>query len=215
LAGALINVQAIPLDGRVQTVQLKGRVPAAAKTAHVGIRVNIEGIDEPGPANITIYRASYTQGGGRNRVSNSRIRPNTNHWGLHEDGITIRRSDIGPGLMIRIRDTAKMRTVINTGGFVVTPGASYKATMVLKVTQSTVGHAYFTVTWLSDVTEIARERLDLRPTPFRVPDRKTRSEGRYTARFADLLPGRYRIVVHYRGDATHLAAEVSTVIRVR
>ncbi len=216
LPGALLHVSATPLDGRPQTVQLTGTVPAGAQTAHVGIRVNIEDIAEHGLANITIYRASYTQGAStKNRVPNPELRTNTNFWGLHEDGIRVLRSDIGPGLMIRIRDTATQSTIINTGGFPVTPGATFRATMRLKVTQSTVGHAYFTVTWLSSVTEIRRERLDLVPAPTRLPDRSSTSAGTFKARFDDLWPGRYRVLVTYSGDGGHLPTQSAQVVLVQ
>ncbi|HEV8281686.1 MAG TPA: hypothetical protein VGQ02_07515 [Candidatus Limnocylindrales bacterium] len=211
----MLKISAVPIDGRPQTVQIKGTVPEGAVFAHVGIRVNIEDIPEPGPANITIYRASYTQGGGRNRVPNPRLAVNSNYWGLHEDGITVRRSDLGPGWMIRIVDKPSMKTVINTGGFRVTPGASYRATMLLKASESSIGHAYFTVTWISDVIELQRERLFLEPAPLRAPDRQSTSAGTFSARFNDLRPGRYRIVILYAGDHGNLATRSTQIVRIR
>ncbi len=214
LAAAPVRVTALPLDGRPQTVQLTGTVPAGAKTAHIGVRVNIEGAG-PHKANLTIYGASYTQDGStKNRVRNPRLLTSTNHWGLHEDGITVRRSDIGPGLMIRIVDKPTQTTTVQTGGVAVTPGKRYRATMLIKVPQASIGSAYFTVVWLGD-REIAREILDLVPAPLRLPERTSAADGGFSWTFRDLAPGRYRINVTYAGDATHQPATWQQVIRIR
>jgi hypothetical protein len=114
--------------------------------------------------------------------------------------------------MIRIVDKPTQSTVINTGGFAVKPGATYRATMLLKVTDRTVDHAYFSVIWLSAVTEIKRERLDLVPAPIRLPDRSSTTAGTFKARFDDLSPGRYRVSVTYAGDEGHLATQWSQLV---
>lgn len=214
VAAAAVRVTALPLDGRPQTVQLTGTVPATARIAHIGVRVNTE---EAGPhkANLTIYGASYKEEGStKNLVRNPRLLNNTDHWGLHEDGISVRRSDIGPGLMIRIVDKAWQSTTVQTGGVAVTPGQRYRATMLIKVPQASVGAAYFAVVWLGD-TEIARQRLDLVPNPLRLPERQSAADGRFGWTYRDLAPGRYRITVSYAGDTTHLAAAWQGVVRIR
>jgi hypothetical protein len=139
-------------------------------------------------------------------VPNPDLRLNTNSWGLHQDGIRVLQSDIGEGLMIRILDGATQQTIINTGGFRVTPGKPFRATMRLRVTRATVGHAYFTVTWLNAATEVARERLDLEPSPIRLPSTRTMSNGAFRAVFRDLTAGRYRVRVEYTGDSSRLPA---------
>jgi hypothetical protein len=215
MAAAAVRVTATPLDGRPQTVKLTGTVPVGARTAHIGVRVNTEDVG-PHKANLTIYRASYTEGGStKNLVRNPRLLASTNHWGLHEDGISVRRSDIGPGLMIRIVDKPNQTTIVQTGGVRVVPGNKYRATMLIKVPQSSIGASYFTVVWLSDVTEIARERLPLVPTPLRLPERQSTADGRFSWTYPDLAPGRYRINITYAGDATHQSATWQGVVRIQ
>lgn len=213
LGGAPLAVTALPVDGVPKVVVLSGVVPEGARTAHVGVRVNTEGAG-PGPANLTIYRASYSEGGGKNRVPNPKLRRNANHWGLHEDGIRVRRSNNGPGLMIRIVDTPTQATVINTGAVKVTPGAEYRATMLLKVPEASIGSAYFAVVFLGD-TEIARHRVPLVPAPITLPDALSASDGRFEASFDKLKPGRYRVVVGYAGDAAHAPATFEQLVKVR
>lgn len=215
LADVPVRISVQPLDGRPQRVVLQGTVPPGAVAAHVGIRVNTEGIIDVGPARISIYQASYVQGGGtRNRVLNANLRDSTIGWGLHGDGIGVRRSDIGPGLMVAIRDRARQQTIINTNGFRVTPGKPYRATMLLRVSESTAGHAYFSVIWLSDVTEIERARLTLVAEPFDLPDPQTQADGRFRGLIRDLEPGRYRVRVEYAGDRDHPGAAWEQVVRV-
>lgn len=213
VAAARIVVSALPLDGRPQRVELTGIVPSFGVTGHVGLRMNIEGT-EIGRSSVNLYEMTFVSDARPgNQVRNPRFRDAALHWGLHEDATyTFTRSDRGSGTMLRIRATKRQSAIVNTGGFAVRPGAEFRATALLKIPQSSVGTAYFTVIFLGKSTSY-RYRLDLAPRPVTV-SATTDAAGGFRKVVDRLTPGRYRVTVRFDGDAEHLPVRWDEVVTV-
>ncbi len=214
IAGAVVRLTAVPIDGAYQLSRLQGRVPAGATAAVVGLRVNTEDAG-PGPVHLRFYRIGYVEGSGaRNRVPDPGFAQGPDHWGVTGAGrARFVSSDRSGGRMLRVDADPAQAVLVNSGAFRVKAGARYTFTAALRVPASAKGNAYLAVIFLH-ATEIARHRLELAPAAVDL-GRVDAGSGTFASRGARLDPGRYRLRVEYPGDADHWPAAVETTITVR
>jgi hypothetical protein len=212
VAGALVEVDATPLDGPYQVLDLRGKVPVGATSAVVGVRMNIEGAG-PGEADLTIYRIAYREGTSTaNRVPNGSFATGLDGWDVAGNGTTSTPpSDHGSGRMVRLTATPDRSLLINSAGFPATPGAAFRLSVAARVPESSSESAYVAVIFLHD-SEIARERLALAPARIDLGEISTEATGGFLLSLGDLEAGRYRFRLTSRGDASHWPSTAVVVL---
>lgn len=213
LADASLTVHALPLDGPAQSLRLEGRVPDDARRAVVGIRVNTEGAG-PGPTDITLYGIGYTEGSETaNRVPNARFRA-----GLDDSGgtgrATLKRSDRGRGVMLRMVARPTQWLNINTRAFKVTSGADYHLIALARIPARSAGSAYLAVIFLAD-GESVRHRMELAPGAIELGEVTSDPSGSFVVSPGALGPGRYLIRVSYAGAAGRWPARAEEPFTVK
>ena len=209
-----LAVTAVPRDGPVQIIELRGTVPTGATRALVGIRTNNEG---PGPkaANLTFYEIGYAeQGKHANRVPNGPFKSGV--WDMAGSGsLSVKRSDRGGGRMMRLRASAEQTILSNSREFPVTPGAAYRLWIEARVPEVSVGSTDVNLIFLDRTgTETGRSRLAVAPAPISAGATTSDAEGEYRLVITDLEPGRYRLTAEYAGDATYWPARAALAVNV-
>jgi hypothetical protein len=216
VAGGSVVVTATPRDRPYQVLELRGTVPAGVSDALIGIRVNTEGAG-PGSADLTFYEVGYAEGTSTvNLVPNARFDEGLQSWGPWGGGsLTAQASDRGTGRMLRAVVTPSQTLGVNSGSFAVTPGATYRFWVAVRVPEASVGSAYIAPIFLAtDQIEGRRDPLALAPAPIALGTATTDPSGAYTLTTSPLEAGRYRLLVEYAGNATYWPARARTEVTV-
>ncbi len=117
-----------------------GTVPAGVGRGVVGIRIGTEGA-EPGPAELYLYDASYTEAAtDQSRVPDANFAGGMGHWGSSDPAmVKLEPSDRGSGQMLHLTDAAGTALALNSGEFAVTPGAAYSLSFGARLVPTTHG----------------------------------------------------------------------------
>jgi hypothetical protein len=209
-------VTATPRDRPYQVLELTGTVPAGVSDALIGIRVNTEGAG-PGSADLTFYEVGYAEGTStRNLVPNARFDEGLQSWGPWGGGsLAAPASDRGTGRVLRAVVTPSQTLGVNSGSFAVTPGATYRFWVAVRVPEASVGSAYIAPIFLgTDQIERRRDTLALAPAPIPLGVATPDAKGAYTLMSSPLDAGRYRLLVEYAGNATYWPARARTEVTV-
>lgn len=214
VAGARVAVSATPLDGAYQVLEIAGQVPAGATRAVMGIRVNQEGAG-PADADLTVYEVGYATGaGGPNLVTDPSFAQGLDRWGWWGDGAaTTPESDRGAGRMLRIVAPADRSLGINSAEFAVTPGATYRAWIAVRVPDASAGAAYAAPIFLG-TDEVRRDILAIAPAPIPLGTVTTDASGGFTQGLATLEAGLYRVTTSWTGDAKRWPARARAEVRL-
>lgn len=213
VAGGSVAVSATPRDGPYQVQEFRGTVPAGASQAVIGIRVNKEGAG-PGAADLTFYEVGYAEGAGAgNLVPDGDF---GSGWETTTDAsVSVVPSDRGTGNMFRVVATPTQAVGVESASFAVTPGATYRFWIAVRVPESSVGSAYIAPIFLkTDWSEVRRDIHQLAPAPIPVGTTTTDATGGYTLTSSSLEAGRYRLLAEYAGDATFWPARARTEVTV-
>jgi hypothetical protein len=195
VAGASLEVGAIPIDGVYQVLERVGTVPDDVEMGEVGIRLNTEG-GGPATADVRIYQVGYYEGGEEvNRVTD----PSFGALAQFDiEGTSVVPSDVGAGTMLRLIVAPHQEVNLGSNRFAVTPGAGYRLEVRAAIPEDSAQAGYAVVVFLTNV-EKARHILPLAPVPIPVAEVTTGGSGQFEVDVEGLTPGRYRIRVDYRG----------------
>jgi hypothetical protein len=214
LAGATVDLAATPRDGAYQVLEVRGRVPAGASEAVVGIRVN-EPSTPPASADLELYEVGYAEGdSGPNLVPNARFDEGLTYWVPPEGtpGISLLPSDHGAGSMMRIVATPADSFGSNSGVFRVTPGAAFRVWVVARVPEASIGSTWLAAMFLG--LDVPLDLVRLAPAPVSLRASTTDAIGAFSLPAGPLEAGRYRLRVSYDGDATYWPARAETEMLV-
>ena len=207
IRGAPVELLATPRDGPYQVLELRGRVPAGATHAVIGLRVNHEGAG-PGPADLTFYELGYAEGSGANLVAHAHVEDGLSGWAPWGDGsLTAPPSDRGTGPMLRAVVSPVQTLGFNSDAFAVTPAAEYRFWLAGRIPETSIGSAYAAVIFLAaSDAEVRRDAQALAPAPIPVGTATTDATGSFSLTSSALDAGRYRLRAAYPGDATRWPA---------
>ncbi|MEW6405855.1 MAG: Ig-like domain-containing protein, partial [Chloroflexota bacterium] len=215
IAGATVEFSATALEGSGLVAQytLTGTVPADAKQADVGFRVNTE-CNCSGTSDFVLYSVSYTQEGeSNNRVPNSNIAQGWNGWGFWGDGTAfIALSDQGQGQMLHVSVTRSQSLGLNSTIFPVTAGSTYTVTFTARVNPVSAGSGYFDIIFLKNETEGTRETIPLKAATVTIGSASTDSGGAFSFPLSQLPAGKFRLEAEYAGDDRTSPAKVSATV---
>jgi len=213
VAGGSVALSATPRDGPYQVLEFRGTVPAGASQAVIGIRVNKEGAG-PGAADLTFYEVGYAEGANAgNLVPGGDF---ASGWETTTDAsVSVVPSDRGTGKMFRVIATPTQAVGVESASFAVTPGATYRFWVAVRVPETSVGSAYIAPIFLkADWSEIRRDIHPLAPAPIPVGTTTTDATGAYSVTTTALEAGRYWLAATYTGDPTYWPAFARMVVTV-
>jgi hypothetical protein len=213
VGSARVAVSATPLDGAFQVLEVAGTVPAGATHAVMGIRVNQEGAG-PGAADLTVYEVGYAEGGGPNLVADPSFAEGLDRWGRWGDASAeTPASDRGSGRMLRIVAPADRSLGLNSAEFAVTPGATYRAWIAVRVPEASAGAAYVAPIFLA-ADEVRRDIRAIAPAPVPLGTVITDASGGFTQGLGGLEAGLYRVQTEWPGDAKRWPARARAEVRL-
>jgi hypothetical protein len=214
VSGGRVAMSATPLDGAYQVLEVTGTVPAGATHAVMGIRVNQEGAG-PIDADLTVYEVGYAEGaGGANLVVDPSFGQGLDRWGWWGDGsATTPESDRGSGRMLRLVAPAARSLGLNSTEFAVTPGATYRAWIAVRVPASSAGAAYVAPIFLA-ADEVRRDILAIAPAPIPLGTVTTDASGGFTQGLGGLDAGLYSVTAEWPGHATRWPARARAEVRL-
>jgi hypothetical protein len=203
-SGASISLAATPVDGEGLFTQyhLSGQAPAAATSAIVAFRVNVEGAG-PGASNFSLYQASYVQGmDGMERVSNDDFSSGLASWDSNGQAELV-ANDRGPGQMVLVLAEADETAALTSAPFTISGGATFEVVFEARVAPSSFGSGYFAVIFLKSNVEFVRQTLPLKAGSVAQGTTATDATGAYSLGLASLGSTRIILEANYAGDAQH------------
>jgi hypothetical protein len=215
IAAASVDLTATPRDGAYQVLEVRGRVPAGASEAVVGIRVN-DPSTPPASADLRLYEVGYAEGdNGPNLVPNATFEQGLTNWIPPEGtpGISLLPSDHGPGSMMRIVATPTDTFGSNSGVFRVTPGSAFRVWVAARVPETSMGSTWLAAMFLG--LDVPLDLVRLAPAPIPVGTATTDTTGAFLLATSALEAGRYRLRVAYAGDATRWPARAEAELLVQ
>jgi hypothetical protein len=199
MAGASLEVEAVPIDGPYQEFSLNGVVPPDASSAVVVVRVNTEGAG-PGEAGFSVYEITYAEDGGENLVQNSDFGQGMVGWGQSGDAeASIVASDLGAGQMLHVVASPDQALYWDSAEFPITPGTAFELHVAAAVPLASADSAYAGVVFLG-AEENGRRIIPMSPAPIELGQVTTDTNGQATIVLSAVDPGRYLLRVHYVGD---------------
>jgi hypothetical protein len=199
MAGASLEVEAVPIDGPYQEFSLNGVVPPDASSAVVVVRVNTEGAG-PGEAGFSVYEITYAEDGGENLVQNSDFGQGMVGWGQSGDAeASIVASDLGAGQMLHVVASPDQALYWDSAEFPITPGTAFELHVAAAVPLASADSAYAGVVFLG-AEENGRRIIPMSPAPIELGQVTTDTNGQATIVLSAVHPGRYLLRVHYVGD---------------
>jgi hypothetical protein len=203
VAGASIQITAQPVSGggAIATYTITGPVPAAARTAIVGARINSECYSCNGPSDLTIYSFQYSE--------NTQRKPFT--WDFtngiagwsYGPGTAV--FDSGPppypqGLHIKAQPGQALGT--NSTAVAVTPKARFTLRVTARVSPLSVGSGYFMLIWFNAAgNEPSRETILFQPKTQRLGTAATAADGSFSIS-TTVDSNAYEITAEYGGSGT-------------
>lgn len=164
LEGLDIAISLMPQDvGRIVEYQLAETVPAAARTAVAGIRMNTE-CNCVGPGEVRILEFSYREEGGVERVPNGSFQAGLDGYFNVSSGTVEMLDDIegqGPGVRIEVGENTD--AAIHSRSFSVTGGADFEFRVRAIVVPGAERSGYFVLIFPSTDREVGRMKIPLRP----------------------------------------------------
>ncbi len=212
VAGANVQITARPTsgDGAIATYTISGRVPAAARTAIVGARINSECYNCDGPAELTVYSFQYSESG---RVAPAKMwdfADGMNGW-LYGPGPTRLDSGLPPykqGLHVAAQPGRPLG--FNSTPIGVTPEAPFTLQITAQVSPISIGSGYFTLIWFNGAgREPSREICLFQPPAQKLATATTRADGTFS--IANKLDSDwYEVTAEYAGTNTFWPAVAKT-----
>jgi hypothetical protein len=211
IASAEVRLSGLALDGDglYGEYAIADTVPAWVTTAIVGFRVGYENGDMPpsaGACDMTLYRASFRQADGLERVPNGDFVAGAPPWWIGFEAALV-PSDRGTGSMVWVSTNTGQKAGSNSGAFPVVAGEPFWLSLFARVAPRCVGAGYLTLIFLG-ADESVRWPIPLGSTPASIGVATTDGEGRYGFDLAGLGSARVRLDATYVGDATHWPAWV-------
>jgi hypothetical protein len=203
-AGVSITLVATPVDGPGSYSQydLSGEAPAAAITAVVGFRVNLEG-GGPGLSDFSLYQVSYIQDAdGVERVSNGSFSLGSQAWGLGGQAQLV-ASDRGTGQMVAVETTVDQLAELTSAPFAVTAGGIFHGFFAARVAPSSTGSGYFMLIFQDGTGEFLREEIPLKAGTVPLGSATTDGTGSYALAIGSLGDAGVVLEATYAGDAQH------------
>ena len=198
VAGASLEMEAVPIDGPHQEFSRHGVVPSDAGSAVVVLRVNTEEAG-PGYADFNVYEISYAEDGGQNLVQNSAYGQGMVGWGQYGDGeASIVVSDLGAGQMLHVVASPDQALHWDSAEFPITAGAPFELRVRAAVPLASADSAYAAVIFL-DAEESGRWIIPMAPAPIELGQPTTDGNGQATIDLSALDQGRYVLRVHHAG----------------
>jgi hypothetical protein len=209
VAGAKIQITAQPLSGNgaIATYTITGPVPAQARTAIVGARINSECYSCNGSSDLTIYSFHYSE--------NTQRKPST--WDftngiagwLYGPGAAV--FDSGPPpytLGLHIKAQPGQALGFNSAAVAVTPGSQFTLRVTARVSPLSVGSGYFTLIWFNAAgNEPSRETILFRPKTQTLGTATTAADGSFS--IGNWLDSNaYDVTAEFAGSGTLWPARV-------
>ncbi len=145
ISGAPLTLYASPITGPgwYSTYSHSGTVPSGATTAEVRFHVNTE-TSTTAPSDFAVYRMSYKEGDGIERVTNGDFSAGMSGWTTYGHA-ELMSSDRGLGNMMRVQVSSTETARLDSATFTVTSGSPYTFSVAARVAPISLGSGYFCV----------------------------------------------------------------------
>jgi len=185
LSGYTVSVGAVGLarpDGRLPEATLDGTVPSRARSALLGLRINLEcfcvGLND-----VLIGDFDYREARGGDRHETVNFLHDLRHFAaVGGPGVPKIQMLTGPsGEFARVTTTAGQAFMSGLKPFAVTPDATYRLTVAAQDLLGSAMYGTMTIIWLdADGQGFGRDNLILRPDFASVADLRTDNAGRFS-----------------------------------
>ena len=201
IEGAAIEFRMTPQGGPGVPMEytITGIVPAGAKEASGGVRINSE-CNCAGTADVSIYEISYTEvgdtGPAQKRSFASGLAGSV--WGTGD--VKVGPSDQGSGKMLHFNVLPNQDARYNASHFSVKSGQSYTFTVKARVAPGSEGSGFFTLIFLGGSGEIERLTIPLAPADTNLGSIVTGPDGSFEFTVFGLGNTSTKIKASFSGD---------------
>jgi len=215
MSSAAVQLSATPLSGSgvVSDYVLSGIVPNDAKSAVIGIRVNLE-CGCQAASDIALYSFRYFENNSSTAAATLDFSGGLNGWGLDTDAeATVEPDPDGNGKDLHIIAQPAQHALLNSAPIPVVAGAPYTLHISARVSPDSVGSGYFTIIFLKDV-ETSRKTLAFGPAVLDLGTINTAVDGSYGLNIAGLTPDAYQITAQYSGSDANWPAAATFFVQL-
>jgi len=202
VAGAHIQIAGQPVSGSgtVTNYTIGGTVPAEARAALVGARVNSECYRCNGPNDLTVYAFQYSENTSR-KPSTWDFANGISGW-MYGPGTPVFDTAAPYGQGLHVKAQPGQALGFNSTSVAVTPKAQFTLRITARVAPMSAGSGYFTLIWFDAAgREPSREILLFQPRTAALGDATTAADGSF--KIGDLPDSdAYRITAEYAGSDT-------------
>jgi hypothetical protein len=199
-AGIQITAQPLSGNGTIATYAITGPVPAAARTALVGARINSECYSCDGSVDLTIYSFQYSE--------NNQRKPSTWDFSKGINGWLFGPAPVFDSVPspytqgLHIKAVAGQAMLLNSTTVAVTPKAEFTLRVTARVSPLSAGRGYFTLIWFNAAgNEPLRETILFQPKTQTLGAATTAADGSFNIR-SSLDSNAYEITAEYAGSGT-------------
>jgi hypothetical protein len=182
VAGATIQITVQPVSGNgaVATYTISGPVPAEARNALVGVRINVDCYSCAGPNDLTVYSFQYSENNSR-KPSTWDFTKGMANWTLSA-GVPVLDSG-GPSPTsqgLHMKAQPGQAFWLNSWPVGVTAKAQFTFRVTARVAPLSVGSGYFTLIWFDGAgREPSRENIMLQPRTISLGTATTAADGSF------------------------------------